>query len=279
MMNPENRNNITFMAPNRMQRRCSFCHRVGHNVSQCNHERLLEFEIMCANQVQITNTEFELESWIKENYVINEVNPILVRSFAVRYCGCTLRHSIEHCIMSICNEMFRKYKQNLHYYVEETIETENVETDIINLLINMRNSENEGINNIQEIPNLENIYMRDYAVYLLFNNTINEAFNHISENKKLHVVCLFEEMPEEKLKSICECNICYEEVGLSEFVKLNCNHEFCKNCLINSVKSDRRASPCCAFCRREIDSLTSRTLEVYVEIEKLVISHWKWSGW
>ena len=69
-MDAENRNNIQFVAPMRIivSRCCSFCHQPGHNVSRCNSDRLLEFEIICANQVRdMTKQEFKI--WITNNYI------------------------------------------------------------------------------------------------------------------------------------------------------------------------------------------------------------------
>ena len=83
-MDAENRNNIQFITPLsiRVSRCCSFCHQSGHNVSRCNSDRLLEFEIICANQVRnMTQQEFKI--WILTNYINQD---LLLKSFAIRKC-------------------------------------------------------------------------------------------------------------------------------------------------------------------------------------------------
>ena len=70
-----------------------------------------------------------------------------------------------------------------------------------------------------------------------------------------------------------ECNICYETHEKKNFIKLNCEHEFCKECIMNSLKNEQRNIFCCAFCRTEVNNLTFRDKSVKNNIDKyLVIS-------
>lgn len=275
-MNPENRNNIDVIPPLVRTRRvevnrcCSFCRQQGHNIHRCNDERLTEFEVICANQVQNFETRLEFENWIIENYFITD-NPVLVRSFAVRHCGANMRNSIDNCVKNISLSMFIKYKQGYNREPQQQFQRRrqiyNVENELIHILTRMRNDLPEFQE--EEILNIEAAY-REYFAFLLFNNFINNITQNRIEIVKLDISSTIENIAEEELHKKCECNICYEEFEFKNFVKLNCNHEFCKDCLIKSVNSDRRESPCCAFCRTEIKSFISRTNEVHSELANLV---------
>jgi nitrogen fixation NifU-like protein len=67
----------------------------------------------------------------------------------------------------------------------------------------------------------------------------------------------------------CECNICYDDKELKNFVKLGCNHEFCKDCVIETMKTSNNKL-CCAFCRTEITGIESRTTEIKSEIDNYI---------
>jgi len=71
---------------------------------------------------------------------------------------------------------------------------------------------------------------------------------------------------------ICDCNICYESLNISKFVKLNCNHQFCSECTQKSLKSCRPfQEPVCAMCRSKITLLTYSNEEVKAEFDNLII--------
>ena len=55
-----------------------------------------------------------------------------------------------------------------------------------------------------------------------------------------------------------KCFICFENYKQSEFIKLGCNHEFCKDCTKKALRSDKRPKPCCAYCRTEVTKLISK---------------------
>jgi hypothetical protein len=62
-----------------------------------------------------------------------------------------------------------------------------------------------------------------------------------------------------------ECNICYELNENTKFIKLNCNHEFCKECVKNVLKScyELFNTPCCAYCRTEITDITYKNETIH----------------
>ena len=255
-MDAENRNNIQFITPlrTRVSRCCSFCHQPGHNVSRCNSDRLLEFEIICANQVRdMTKQEFKI--WITNNY-INE--QLLLKSFAIRKCNANSRFSISTCIEYIIIYIYRNYRLE-----------ENFEDDILNVLVNLRNNSdiNERLEpSVEDIQGINQTLLREYMLEL-FNNFMTNVRYQNSENRKLKI---FSTIENDETSGNCECIICLEDKEVKDFVKLGCKHEFCKDCLIKTLKSDIREIPCCALCRTEVTKLISRTDLVHSELENLV---------
>ena len=54
-----------------------------------------------------------------------------------------------------------------------------------------------------------------------------------------------------------ECQICYDSKAKTRFVKLNCNHECCASCIIQTMNNTSQyREPCCAFCRTTITEFT-----------------------
>ena len=55
------------------------------------------------------------------------------------------------------------------------------------------------------------------------------------ETRKFNIATHVREENAEQVE--IECNICYELNNNKNFIKLNCNHEFCKECIKNILKS------------------------------------------
>jgi hypothetical protein len=68
----------------------------------------------------------------------------------------------------------------------------------------------------------------------------------------------------------CECGICYDSKTQPEFVKLNCGHEFCKDCIKQSLQNVRTENPQCAFCRSEINNMELTSEEIRNEFNDLI---------
>lgn len=59
-----------------------------------------------------------------------------------------------------------------------------------------------------------------------------------------------------------ECPICFEEVPIGSFFKLNCKHKFCKHCLqdIINTASKKGLVPLCSICRTTISNTDCKKL-------------------
>lgn len=72
------------------------------------------------------------------------------------------------------------------------------------------------------------------------------------------------------LEEQCECNICYEQCEKQLFAKLDCGHEFCKDCVKKYLQNEKRKIPCCAFCRSEIKNIELKTETVKEEFDEFI---------
>ena len=260
-------------------RRCSFCRSVGHNVTRCNSERLIEFEVVCADQARNINSQDVFKIWLRENYLENQM---LLKTFVIKKFRYTTRISTSRCIDIITEYIFRTYKQNFQdtrntrslindNYDDSSTETDdNLENDIINFLGEFRNTiQSEREPELHEIPNIERIIMREMV--LTFISSFNT--NTTNTNRKINNINLINESVDNDVNTIenCRCNICWDEKEKKQFVAFGCKHEFCKECVISSLKSDQRKQPCCALCRSEVKEITTKTIEIHTELTELIV--------
>jgi hypothetical protein len=90
------------------------------------------------------------------------------------------------------------------------------------------------------------------------------------EARKFNIATRVREENDEQIK--IECNICYELCNNKNFIKLNCNHEFCKECIKNILKSCKSnfKEPCCAYCREVINAITYKSETIHEEFSDLI---------
>jgi len=216
--NAENRN------MNRPLRCCSFCRRAGHNILSCDSYSIINFERNCRNIIRDAqqNWSAQLRAFLL-NEALYESN--LVRAFAIRKCGATTRSNIDECIGRIQN--FFEQQNNRE---ERNIDTRE------NLIFNRRNV----------------IFPQNLVLGFMFIDMIMEIHNESERiSRKFDIKTSLAEN-KDCLEEKCECSICYEYYENKHFVKLNCGHEFCKDCIKQTLQNDRRQTPCCAFCRTEM---------------------------
>ena len=121
-------------------------------------------------------------------------------------------------------------------------------------------------------------YLMDYDRISL--NRIERMFvlasrQHIAhrverEARKFNIATRVREENDEQIK--IECNICYELCNNTNFIKLNCNHEFCKECIKNILKCCKSNfnEPCCAYCREKINAITYKNETIHEEFSDLI---------
>jgi hypothetical protein len=58
-----------------------------------------------------------------------------------------------------------------------------------------------------------------------------------------------------------ECNICYEEMCPTKAVRLNCMHDFCKDCTITHIEKTKSFIVACPMCRSDITTISELTFQ------------------
>jgi hypothetical protein len=59
-----------------------------------------------------------------------------------------------------------------------------------------------------------------------------------------------------------ECSICYNKIEQQSLVQLNCNHQFCVDCICSYFEASSTI-PSCALCRENISNINVTNKTVY----------------
>ena len=80
----------------------------------------------------------------------------------------------------------------------------------------------------------------------------------------------------EILEDDFECSICYETQHKSKRLILSCDHEYCTECIINTLKIDKKnnKTPNCAFCRDEMKEFLLYSNKELEDFEHILIAHY-----
>jgi hypothetical protein len=108
----------------------------------------------------------------------------------------------------------------------------------------------------------------DIIVSMMFLDMILRMREDLTHNRKFNIQTNIVECEH---TNECECNICYEGKEKKSFVKLNCGHEFCKDCIKEYLHNVRTEKPQCAFCRSEIKNMELATQDIRSEFNGLII--------
>ena len=290
-INNNNNNPNQIKLTRRKTRCCSFCKIPGHSIISCKSDRLTEFEVICSEKVKNINSKIEFKNWLEENY---NNNTTLLKAFAIKKSKVST-NDLSLYIELITEYIFSTYKNNWYLneeeelpinnyidnnvneneiYIENLNDNENdndndIEKDLMDLLLQFRNNySTEPIHESLLNANIERMFLLELAIaYLsnvyIYSNMDNESYNL---NRKNLINCSFHINKTENLNEIKNCNICYDNKKLKNFVSLNCNHNFCENCIIKTLKINSNCIPTCALCRSEIKDITSRTLKINAKI-------------
>jgi hypothetical protein len=263
---------------NRGSRRCcSFCRRPGHNITRCNSEIIQRFERETLDLIQLILSQGQ-ENIINiaslRRYLLNKAleQPNLIRAFAISRCGLNSRSNMDACIIVIIQyfmtDLIVEDIQNNNENIQETIIAEETPDPSNQRWIQFEFSE-MGIRELLE--NEHNLYAMMFADIIRFIDTIRTISRTSQLNRKFHIKTKISE-DQDDLDKKCECNICYEEREKKTFVKLDCGHEFCKDCIRQSLQNEQRQIPCCAFCRADIKNLELKLETVKNEFNNLIIT-------
>jgi hypothetical protein len=206
---------------------CSFCRELGHTILNCNSSLLCNFELQCINHILNIDNSTNIELTFR-NFLLSTAiqNLQLVKAFAVRYCSATKRDNCSTCINVII------------LYFMPLIE------DRIEQLFILELNSFAG-----ELPlNITIVNITPPDQNILFEPTPNTFYMNRNRINYIHITITTSNTIY-NLDEKCDCNICYEEHEIKNFIKLECSHEFCKNCIKNILKTPQI---CCALCRNQI---------------------------
>ena len=230
---------------------CSFCRQPGHNINLCNDQRLQDFENLCRNKKREYETHDNpvdsFQEWVYQYWAGNEQ---IIKAYAVSRCGGLMRHRIFDLIENIM----------IHFYGDEYILG-----DLPPPLVSDSDSEDETLENI--INTRE--FLSDYRTFMMMMRILTQPDLHTASERKFAIQSNLDKIESQE---ICDCNICFEEFNVTNFVKLNCNHAFCKECIKSTLKSCNILSvPVCALCRAPIKKFTFKNNDVQSEFTEMII--------
>lgn len=239
-MSAENRNMFN------LQRCCSFCRRPGHRIINCNDERLDNFERLCIRTLNVSGMA------VFRSYVMDKAlsEPNLIKAFAIKKCGLTTRHQIDGCIESIIN-----YIHTVNQQSEITAEMATQSEPLPEIATGSQN------------PSVSEVL--DYMLFLHFIRGIIEYNKDEIEKIKFNITTNLINS-DENLEEKCECGICYDSCQKIKFIKLNCAHEFCKDCIKKSLQNERKQTLSCAFCRTNVSNFEIRDLSIKDELNEFI---------
>lgn len=278
----------------RRQQACSFCRSPGHNIIRCNDDRLTDFEALCVNQMRVFETlnsdmRQNLQNWLIETRVTNSENQHLLKSFAIKKCRAVSTSDILSCVILITQYIHTTYSLRRNIYVNHRsgqniiMRRTNIEEDLTELNEFIHENDNNSQNNqTNEINNQINLLNQDIAremLYaLVYQNSINRYLQEQQDNQtKKYNISLLLDINNDMKENTCnmnetnDCTICYENKEKSIFVKFDCEHEFCKECVVQCLKNDKRSKPCCALCRSEIKTCKATSTSIYEELLKIMV--------
>lgn len=235
------------------QRCCSFCREAGHTINLCNDQRLIDFDTLCHDKKSSFENERHpidsFQEWLLERYFQNQ---LLVRAYAISMCGSTTRASIENIIDTIM----------IHFYGEQYDLPDLIENTEYIPFPPIENNNNDGM----QQPTTNFIMYITWLDSHFEAQDLNNSFE--MQDRKFGIAT---QVVEEESETPCECNICYESFNVTNFVKLNCEHEFCKDCLKKSMKAcGRLKTPTCAYCRAQITNITYRNETIQTEFLDII---------
>lgn len=230
-----------------LTRKCEFCECNGHNISECNDERLTGLnQTLSAKKSELDNVTTDitrkreyLKSWVDYNF-----DSSLIKAYAIKFCGASQR--------STNNQYINK--------IIKSIWTTNEDTDIEEEFIELPPPEQPfQIFNEPELTGVLDIQM------VMFLSSLRNNPEQTSEKRKYNITATTNTHEQLLLENEAECCICYEEtIKNKNMVTLNCGHEFCNVCVRQILeKCNVQKKPGCAVCRREIRNLTMNDVTSY----------------
>jgi len=230
-----------------------------------------------------------------------EINNLDNNYYHCSYCGCP-SHDVRICISPAIRNIEQTIAQFYYLIVQQSVTSNLNEEDTEELFVSSltqryllrdlrvlavtsAGAAASGINKRQYAAVLYTLYKTAYNIiinqYNLINGYVRDLigdFDAVATVPKkfnitpiLNIADNHDELENDK-QDVCECAICLSDtVKLSDSVKLNCNHQFCGECLIKTLETHKSLNPCCALCRTTISNITVNTSDNYDKISQFCL--------
>ena len=269
----------------RRQNACSFCRTPGHNVKNCNDARLSDFEETCQVHMIFCNSREIFKDWLLGRYnVFDEYNKCLLRTFSIKKCNATMRTPMYYCLDLIADYMYITYIQQNQTRTNEINEQYNQNMELIQFMSEMYNNNPDyeqdvynELNELNEQINGMQLALGREMFTALNNMTYNRDINPVLQNKKYNISLLLENNNNHTSNKNTQhtentdCSICLENKANSTFVKFDCQHEFCKDCVVQCLQNNNKSILCCALCRGGTKTFKTNSQSTYEALKILVV--------
>lgn len=229
--------------------RCIFCNE-AHNVRDCEDRRLLEFEVICTTIFHHVRDIHEFILCLY-SFLHTDTFALRLKAFTIQKCGCSEYTTIDQCVNMLCLYMENTYTMG-HQEGNEEVGT--IREEITRM---------EGTGR-------EIILDQDGLAFQFRRRNPYPIIEEQERSIKIRSQMMTTSLAEEEIK-MCLCSICWEEKEQTKFVTYLCSHEFCGECVLNTLKTKTpRDELNCALCRGKVDLITLHSEEVYTSLEKYI---------
>ena len=281
-------------------RNCSFCNLPGHDIRTCNHDSIQQHIQEVEHTISHLNGEADVEAYLNKRHL--KLLRVLCAPFGVRmtmqkkfYVNLLTNYYVVYANIQINTSItiesgetdIKEYsctyiKHYLTFIVEQNLPTYAIIRFIENINNDLWTCYRPEFSQRFDVF-LGNIWMKSIFMMMdpvitvmLTNNPI--VFNVIS---RLTMAFLdFESQPEWKMNiqpiMLCteqideleekeECPICLTDQKKFDILITNCNHSFCKDCVMKSISISKNARKplSCALCRADVKAIETKNVEEY----------------
>jgi len=283
-------------------RNCSFCNLPGHDIRTCNDNSIQQHIREVEHTIRQLNDENEIERYLKSRPL--KVLRVICIPFGIimtlkkksyvdllkkyymiyRNIQFTNNVTIESNETAIKEYTCNYIKHYLTFIVEQNLETYTIIRFIENINNDLWRCYRPEFSQPFDVF-LGNIWMRSIFVMMdqvvtvmLTNNHVIfnlisrltepfldfEAESAVEWKMDIHPIMLCTEQSHE-LEEKEECPICLTDQKKFDILITNCNHSFCKDCVIKSISISKNARKplSCALCRADVKALETKNVEEY----------------
>ena len=289
-------------------RNCSFCNLPGHDIRTCNDDSIQGHIQEVEHTISQLNDETEIYAYLKSRPLkllrvlcapfgvkmsLNKVYYVqLLQKYYIVYTNIQFitNVTIESSEADIKDFSCNYIKHYLTFIVEQNLPTYSIIRFIENINHDLWRCYRPEFSQRFDVF-LGNVWMRSVFVMMdpvvtvmLTNNYI--VFNVISRitmpfldfeatpitewKMNIQPIMLCAEQYDE-LQEQEECPICLTDQKKHDIIITNCNHSFCKDCVVKSLDMSKNARKqlSCALCRSQVHSLETKNVEEYNKIYDL----------